>query len=271
MHASVAVLPDPAMTYWLGDSSSRARSLTGEHPGDVADAERCRLLRGDAGSQVAGVDDPAPLGHLETPTRDARDHRAVADVFAVGEELDASRLHHLVEHPRVVDADLRLGGPLLQALLGPALLQLPPAEQGRRNAIEGGGLMQSDEGVRLEPVSADAVPTVDQRHPNPGVVGQCVGEGHSHCTGTHHEVVGLDRRRHASTVALPPRRVHTSARAQTTVTGAEPLRPSDDRGQVPDLRLPVARLELIGVRLIAAYEQHSLRAEVPGGAGLGVS
>ena len=29
MHASVAVLPDPAMTYWLAGSSSRARSLTG--------------------------------------------------------------------------------------------------------------------------------------------------------------------------------------------------------------------------------------------------
>ena len=27
--ASVAVLPDPTTTYWLGDSSSRARSLTG--------------------------------------------------------------------------------------------------------------------------------------------------------------------------------------------------------------------------------------------------
>ena len=29
MHASVAVLPDPTTTYWLGASSSRARSLTG--------------------------------------------------------------------------------------------------------------------------------------------------------------------------------------------------------------------------------------------------
>ena len=29
MQASVAVLPDPTTTYWLGASSSRARSLTG--------------------------------------------------------------------------------------------------------------------------------------------------------------------------------------------------------------------------------------------------
>ena len=29
MHASVAVLPDPTMTNWLGASSNRARPLTG--------------------------------------------------------------------------------------------------------------------------------------------------------------------------------------------------------------------------------------------------
>ena len=29
MHASVAVLPEPTTTYWLGASSSRASSLTG--------------------------------------------------------------------------------------------------------------------------------------------------------------------------------------------------------------------------------------------------
>ena len=29
MQASVAVLPEPTTTYWLGASSSRARSLTG--------------------------------------------------------------------------------------------------------------------------------------------------------------------------------------------------------------------------------------------------
>ena len=208
MQASVAVLPDPTTTYWLGASSSRARSLTGSTRASSPTPNGGRLLRGDAGRQVVGVDDPAPLGHLETLARDARDDGAVADVLAVGEELDLARLQHPVEHPRVVGADLRLGGSLLQALLGSALLQLAAAEQGRRDAVEGGGLMQADERVRLEPVPADAVATVDQRHADVGVVDQRVGERHPHGAGSHHEVVGFDRARHRSNVPLTPRRVH---------------------------------------------------------------
>ena len=208
MHASVAVLPDPTTTYWLGASSSRARSLTGSTRASSADAERRRLLRGDAGGQVVGVDDPAALGDLEPLARDARDDGAVADVLAVGEELDLARLQHPVEHPGVVGADLRLGGPLLQALLRSALLQLAAAEQGRCHAVEGRGLVQADEGVGLEPVTADAVATVDQRHAYVGVVGQGVRECHPHGAGSHHEVVGFDGARHGSTVAGPRRRVH---------------------------------------------------------------
>ena len=167
------------------------------HPRAVGDPERWRRLRGDVGREVAGVDDPAPLGHLEPLTRDARDDGAVAEVVAAGEELDPARLHHPVEHPRVVGADLRLVGPLVQALLGSALLQLPAAEHGRGDAVEGRGLVQPHERVRLEPVAADAVATVDQRHAYVGVVDQRVGEGHAHRTGTDHEVVGVDGARHA--------------------------------------------------------------------------
>ena len=118
--------------------------------------------------------------------------------------------HHPVEHPRVVGADLRLGGPLLQPLLRSALLQLAAAEQGRRDAVEGRGLVQADEGVRLEPVPADAVATVDQGHADVGVVDQRVGEGHPHGAGAHHEIVGFDSARHESTLPPYAPRVHGS-------------------------------------------------------------
>ena len=68
--------------------------------------------------------------------------------------------------------------------------------------------MQADERVRLEPVPADAVATVDQRHAYVGVVDQGVGERHPHGAGSHHEVVGVDGARHGSTVALGGRLVH---------------------------------------------------------------
>ena len=57
--------------------------------------------------------------------------------------------------------------------------------------------MQADERVGVEPVPADAVPAVDQGHPDVGVVDQGVGERHAHGARTHHEVVGVDRARHA--------------------------------------------------------------------------
>ena len=87
--------------------------------------------------------------------------------------------------------------------------------------------MQSHEGVRLEPVSADAVPAVDQGHADLGMVDQCVGERHPHGPRTYHEVVGFDPGRHGSTVALPPRLVHESVGGHATLTAAEILRPPD--------------------------------------------
>ena len=57
--------------------------------------------------------------------------------------------------------------------------------------------MQSHEGVRVAPVPADAVAPVDQGHAYVGVVDQRVDETHAHGPRTDHEVVGIDRVRHA--------------------------------------------------------------------------
>ena len=61
--------------------------------------------------------------------------------------------------------------------------------------------MQLDERVRLEPVPADAVPTVDERHPHVGgVVDQRIRERHPHGAGPDNEIVGLDPAGHGDTV-----------------------------------------------------------------------
>ena len=214
MQASVAVLPEPTTTYWLGASLESHEVVDRDHPRAVGDLERRRRLRRDVGGEVAGVDDPAPLRHLEPLTRDARDERAVADVLAAGEELDPARLQHPVgQHVVVVGADLGLGGPLVQARLGPALLHTAAAEHRRRDAVEGRGLVQPDERVGLEPVAADAVAAVDQGHAYVGVVDQRVGERHAHGAGADHEVVGLDGARHGSTQARDRRPVHGVVRS----------------------------------------------------------
>jgi len=69
--------------------------------------------------------------------------------------------------------------------------------------------VQADERVGLEPVSADAVTTIDQRHAYVCVVDQSVSEGHPHGAGSHHEVVGIDSAGHELTMTSPPRQVHT--------------------------------------------------------------
>ena len=67
-----------------------------DHPRTVGRPEPRRRLRRDVGGEVARVDDPALLGHLEPLARDAGDERAVADVVAAGEELDPARPQHPV-------------------------------------------------------------------------------------------------------------------------------------------------------------------------------
>ena len=89
--ASVAVLPDPTTTYWLGASSSRARALTGTTRASSATSNGGGVSAGMVGSEVARVDDAAALRHLEPLAGDQRDDPTVPDVVAVGKELDPAR------------------------------------------------------------------------------------------------------------------------------------------------------------------------------------
>ena len=64
--------------------------------------------------------------------------------------------------PGVVRTEFGSRRSLGQAGLGPVRLDPPIAEHGRRHAVERRGLVQADEGIRVQPVSAGTVPTVDQ-------------------------------------------------------------------------------------------------------------
>jgi hypothetical protein len=63
--------------------------------------------------------------------------------------------------------------------LGSVLLNAAAAEQRRRDPVEGRGMVQADEGICLEPVSAHTVAPVDQGHPHIGVVDKSIHERHA--------------------------------------------------------------------------------------------
>jgi hypothetical protein len=71
----------------------------------------------------------------------------------------------------------------------------------RCDPIKGGSLVQADEGVGVEPVSADAVTTVHQGNTHVGVVDQRICKRHTGGTGTNDQIVGFDGAPHAPTQA----------------------------------------------------------------------
>ena len=119
------------------------------------------------------------------------------------EKLDLAREHPIGQHAVVVGADLGDARPLVQACLRPALLHPPATQRRGRDTVEGGRLVQADEGVGVEPVPADAVPAIDQRHPHVGVVDQRVRERHAHGPGADDEVVHVEPLDHPVTIGIP--------------------------------------------------------------------
>ena len=73
--------------------------------------------------------------------------------------------------------------------------------------------MQLDERIRVQPVPAGRVATVDQRDVHVRVIDQRVGEGHAHRPRAHDEVVGLERSRHQQN--WPPELAGAPARGAT--------------------------------------------------------
>ena len=119
---------------------------------------------------------------------------AVRVVLAASEEGDAARADETaIQDVVVVGEDLRLPGPLLEPRLRAAPLHRTAAEARRRDAVEQRRLMQLDERIRVQPVPAGRVATVDERDVDVGMVDERVGERHAHRACTHDEVVRVQR------------------------------------------------------------------------------
>ena len=88
----------------------------------------------------------------------------------------------------------------MQTGLGTVRLEAAVAELGRRDAVEDGGLVQADERIGVQPVTARAVPAVDDHHLYIGVVDQGVGERQARGTGADHQIVGVQRVPHGRTL-----------------------------------------------------------------------
>jgi hypothetical protein len=91
----------------------------------------------------------------------------------------------------------------VEAGLGAFLLDAPAAEQGRGHAVERRCLVQPDEGVGVQPVPTDTVPSVDHDDLDVRVVDQGVRERHPRGSCADDDVVGLQDRSHG--LMLGPR------------------------------------------------------------------
>ena len=194
-HASVAVLPDPAMTYSDGAPPKLTRSLTVTACTPSETPNGGGVVAGICRGKVASVDRAPPTAHLVTLPGQARDEPTLAEVVAIGVEGNLGGPDQaLAQHPDVVPTDLRRRRPLVQAGFGPVLLDPIGTEPRRRHAIERRGLVQPHEGVRVQPVPADVVAAVDHDHTDLRVVDQSVRKRHpcgTPAAPAHHVFVGL--------------------------------------------------------------------------------
>ena len=116
-----------------------------------------------------------------------------AAVLDVAEEPHPRREEDLLEHLVVVGDDLRGGGPLVEAGVRARLVDALVAQPTRGHAIGRRRLVESDEGVGVEPVAPGSVSPVDEQHLGLCVRGhQGIDEGHARRAGAHHQVVDLD-------------------------------------------------------------------------------
>ena len=116
-----------------------------------------------------------------------------AAVLAHAEELHpAGRKQVLVEHARVVVADLGRTRTLVEAGVRPVLVDAIVSERSRLDAVVRRRLVEANERIGVQPVAARPVKPVDQHDLGVRVRDQRVGEGHPRRTRTDNEVVGLD-------------------------------------------------------------------------------
>ena len=104
----------------------------------------------------------------------------------------AGRKQVLVEHARVVVADLAGGRPLVEAGVRPVLVDPVVAERARLDAVVRRRLVEAHERIGVEPVAARPVPPVDEHDLGVRVRDQRVRERHPRRTRSDDQVIGLD-------------------------------------------------------------------------------
>ena len=157
----------------------------------VGDAERRRFACRHARRHVRRVDDSAPHGHVGDVAVEQRAEAPIAEVVAHREEPDPTRREQSVAHDLVVvAADLRAAGALVEAGFAPVGLDAILPEHRRVDAVGRGRLVELHERIRVEPVTAGAMPSIDHDDIGVGVFDQAVDERDAHRPGTHDEVVG---------------------------------------------------------------------------------
>ena len=118
--------------------------------------------------------------------------RLAAAVLDHAEEPHTRREEHLLEDLVVVGDDLRGGGPLVEAGVRARLVDALVAEPSRGHAVGRRRLVESDERIRVEPVTAGSEAPVNEQHLSVLVQGhQRIDEGHARRAGADDQVVDL--------------------------------------------------------------------------------
>ena len=116
----------------------------------------------------------------------------LSPILRHGHEPDPARRHELfLEDAVVVVADLRCRGALIEARIGAGLVDAVRPQDARVHAVVRRRLVQPDERVRVEPVTAGAMPPVDEHDLGVRIAQQRVHERHPRRPRPDDEVIGL--------------------------------------------------------------------------------
>ena len=159
----------------------------------IGHLERNRFRRRDTRGHVGRVDDPAANGHLRHPLGHPGTETPLAQVVAHREEPDPPRRQEPVTHDLVeVATDLRTAGPLEEA--GVQAFGFAPvlSECRRVDAVEPRRLVQLHEWIRVQPMAARPVASLDHHDVGVAVIDQRVDERHPERARTDDEIVRLE-------------------------------------------------------------------------------
>ena len=167
------------------------------HEADAfVDLEAGRVHRRYLRLDVRRVDELPPDLHRGLRTVQQRHDVVPVTVLPLvlrhGHEPDPARRHELLlEDAVVVVADLRCRGPLIEAGVGAGLVDAVGAQDARVHAVVRRRLVQPDERVRVEPVTARAMPAVDEDDLGVRIGQQRVDERHPRCPRPDDEIISL--------------------------------------------------------------------------------